>query len=66
MSGGKEVRYARVAAQVDRLRRLYSWIGEPLSADVIIDLHRHLASALEAEDERRKCFRRSAKRRMNA
>lgn len=44
-------RYERVAAQVKRVRELYSQIGEPLPADVIIDLHRCLAPALEAVDK---------------
>lgn len=38
----------RVAEQVRRVCELYSRIGEPLPADTIIDLHRHLAPALEA------------------
>ena len=54
--------YERVAGQVKRIRRLYSRIGEPLPADVIIDLHRHLAPALEAAESRK----RRGKRRMEA
>ena len=52
--------YERVAEQVNRVRRLYSRIGEPLPADVIIDLYRHLAPALEAVQSRGKpgCKRR--------
>ena len=53
--------YARVAEQVRRIRRLYSRIGEPLPADIIIDLHRHLAPALEeAEGPRKRRGRRRA------
>ena len=44
----QEKQYERVAAQVKRVRRLYSQIGEPLPVDIIIDLHQHLATALEA------------------
>ena len=43
-------RYERVAAQVKRVRELYSQIGEPLPADTIIDLYRCLGPALEAVD----------------
>lgn len=51
--------YERVAGQVNRIRRLYSRIGEPLPADIIIDLHRHLAPALEEVSTRkRRCRRR--------
>ena len=41
--------YARTAKQVEEMRRLYSEIGQPLSADVIIDLHHHLGKALELQ-----------------
>lgn len=43
--------YAHTSAQVDRARRIYSQIGEPLPADVIIDLHLHLGRALELNQE---------------
>ena len=39
--------YARATKQVEEMRRLYSRIGQPLPVDIIIDLHRHLAAALE-------------------
>ena len=55
----REYSYERVAAQVMRIRRLYSHLGEPLPADIIIDLHRHLAPALEEVSMRkRRCRRR--------
>ena len=54
--------YNRVTAQVKRIRGLYSRIGEPLPADIIIDLHRHLAPALEAAAKQK----RRGKRRMEA
>ena len=54
--------YERVAAQVGRVRKLYSQIGEPLPADIIIDLHRHLAPALEEAAPRK----RRGKRQMEA
>ena len=44
-------RYVAVTCQVDSMRRLYSQIGQPLPADVIIDLHRHLGKALEAVEQ---------------
>ena len=44
-------RYARVSDQAVRMRKLYSRIGEPLPADVIIDLYRHLDKALEIAQE---------------
>ena len=55
--------YARVAKQVKRTRELYSQIGEPLPVDIIIDLHLHLAPALEAAKRPR---RRGGKRRLEA
>ena len=59
-------RYKRVAAQVNRVRALYSRIGEPLPADVIIDLHRCLGSALEAVDERNRSDRERTRKRARA
>ena len=50
----KKIQYEDVAARVNRVRKLYSRIGEPLPADIIIDLHRHLAPALEAAAAPRK------------
>ena len=47
MKEQKTDRYARVSHQVDRVRKLYSQIGEPLPADVIIELYQHLDRALE-------------------
>ena len=52
MPRGNEIRNQRAAKQVERIRKLYSQIGEPLPADIIIDLHRCLGPALEAADER--------------
>lgn len=40
-------RCAHVGMQVDKLREIYSQIGEPLPVDVMIDLYRHLPDALE-------------------
>ena len=58
MQRKQEICYEQVAAQVSRVRKIYSRIGEPLPADIIIDLHRHLAPALETvqvpQTERRK------------
>lgn len=47
---------AQVNEQILRMRRLYSRIGEPLPVDVIIDLCRHLDTALEIADESKKTF----------
>ena len=47
MKEQKQSHHAQVICQVDRLRKIYSQIGEPLPVDVIIDLHRHLGGALE-------------------
>lgn len=47
---------AQVNEQILRMRRLYSQIGEPLPADVIIDLCRHLDHALQLADESEKTF----------
>lgn len=38
-----------VSHQIERMRALYSQIGEPLSVDVMIDLHRHLGRVLEMQ-----------------
>ena len=59
-------RYERVAAQVNRVRALYSRIGEPLPVDVIIDLHRCLAPALEAVDEQSRGEKERTKKRARA
>ena len=63
MQREQQFQYERVAAQVNRVRKLYSRIGEPLPVDIIIDLHRHLAPALEAAEAPRKG---NGKRRMEA
>ena len=47
MKEQKTDRYARTSRQVEHVRKLYSRIGEPLPADVIIDLYRHLDRAME-------------------
>lgn len=57
-------RYARTVRQVDSVRRIYSRIGEPLPADILIDLHHHLGKALELSDEARRAPQR--KRTLNA
>lgn len=51
MPGGNETRHQRAAMQVARIRKLYSQIGEPLPADIIIDLHRTLGATLDALDD---------------
>lgn len=42
MEKRKPAVYSETARKVERIRKLYSKIGEPLPADVIIDLYRHL------------------------
>lgn len=44
---------ARITRQVEEMRRLYSRIGEPLPVDVILDLYRHLGSALELAERKK-------------
>lgn len=41
----------RLEEQVSRVRKLYSQIGEPLPADVIIEMYHYLEKALELADE---------------
>lgn len=62
---GKD-QYARVSAQITRTRKLYSQVGEPLPADVIIDLYQHLGTALSALDERETSLRRVRRKRADA
>lgn len=50
MEKQRENRYAHATKQVEEMRRLYSRIGQPLPVDVIINLHRHLGSALEMHE----------------
>ena len=40
----------RVQEQVAAVRKLYSKIGEPLPADIIIDLYTHLGKVLSAAE----------------
>ena len=49
MEKQRQSRYARSAKQVEEMRRLYSDIGQPLPANIIIDLHRHLGKALDLQ-----------------
>ena len=44
-------RYVAVTQQIDSVRRLYSRIGQPLPADIIIDLHHYLGSAMELAEK---------------
>lgn len=66
MKEQKTGRYARTARQVESVRKLYSRIGQPLPADIIIDLYRHLGSALEAVDPGEARPGRAPKRRADA
>ena len=51
MKEQKTDRYARTSHQVEHVRKIYSQIGEPLPADVIIELYRHLGRAMELAEE---------------
>ena len=64
MEKQRQNRYARSAKQVEEMRRLYSSIGQPLPADVIIDLCQHLGTALSLAEETNP--KRSKKRRAQA
>lgn len=43
-------RHARVTEQVERLRRLYAQIDEPLPMEIITDLYQYLDAALQTAD----------------
>lgn len=47
MEKSKNSIYSRISYRVNRIRRLYSKIGEPLDANTIIDLYCHLDGALQ-------------------
>ena len=53
MEKHKKIGYQETAKQIDRVRSLYSRIGEPLAVDVIFDLYRHLGGALTLAREER-------------
>jgi len=58
-------RYVAVTRQVDGVRKLYSKIGQPLPADIIIDLHHYLGRAMEiAEVENQRFSRKKNNLRM--
>jgi len=63
MEKHKKIGYQETAKQIDRVRSLYSRIGEPLAVDVIFDLYRHLGAALALAQEEKP---RKNKKRMNA
>ena len=43
--------YVCARSQVERVRKLYAQIGDPLPEDVVIDLLQHLDRALELAEE---------------
>lgn len=47
MEKNKNNIYNRISYRVNCIRRLYSEIGEPLDANIIIDLYCHLGGALQ-------------------
>lgn len=44
----KQNRYRETDRQVKRVREIYSRIGQPLPADIIVDLYLHLGAIREA------------------
>ncbi len=42
MNERRKTNYQEISARVERVRQIYSRIGEPLPAEIIIDLCRHL------------------------
>lgn len=55
--------YVCARSQVERVRKLYAQIGEPLPEDVVIDLLQHLDRALALAREDKKPAK---KRKLNA
>ena len=55
--------YVCARSQVERVRKLYAQIGEPLPEDVVIDLLQHLDRALALAREDKKPAKR---RKLNA
>lgn len=53
MEKQRQTGYARITKQVEEMRRLYSSIGEPLPADIVIDLCQHLDKVLRFAGEPR-------------
>ena len=53
--------YQQVSARVERVREIYSRIGEPLPVEIIIDLYRHLGSVPQAEEKTAKKRKQSLK-----
>ena len=56
-------RSLRASRQADRMRALYTQIGEPLPEEIVIDLLQHLDRALELAEEEPATTK---KRRLNA
>jgi len=61
MNQQTENRYVAVTRQIDSVRKLYSRIGQPLPADIIIDLHHYLGKAMELCRERGKPAKKAGK-----
>ena len=56
-------KYEQIRRQIENTRNIYSQIGEPLSADVIIDLYQHLGKALSMAQPESQRGRRPARKR---
>lgn len=44
-------RYGAVTQQINSVRKIYSDIGQPLPAEIIIDLHQYLGKAMDIARE---------------
>lgn len=50
MKQQKMDRFPRTMRRVERVRSIYSQIGEPLPVDILIELYQYLDKALELAD----------------
>lgn len=61
MEKRRQSSYQQLTERVERVRKIYSRIGEPLPVEIIIDLYRHLGSMPQAEERPVKNRKRSIK-----
>jgi len=47
MQNRRKKSYEEVRRQVERTRGIYSRLGQPLAADIVIELCRHLGAAMD-------------------
>ena len=50
MEKQRQSSYQQVSERVERVRRIYSSIGEPLPVEIIMDLYLHLGNLPETEE----------------